>query len=110
MAPSKKLQIIKSRRDFLLSFKGRKVPGRSVSLYLRENGLKTHRLGITAPGKLGNAVVRNRLKRWCREIARQELNEIKTDSGTDFHFLISRPVDEFEEFRRTLVGLLKKAI
>ena len=47
---------------------------RSASLctiFLRPNGLAQSRLGITASTKLGNAVLRNRLKRRVREVFRR---------------------------------------
>ncbi len=46
---------------------------RSASLctiFYRSNGLPQTRLGVTAPVRLGNAVVRNRLKRRLREVFR----------------------------------------
>jgi ribonuclease P protein component len=48
--------------------------GRSTSLcaiFFRPNGLSWTRLGITAPARLGNAVVRNRAKRRLREVFRR---------------------------------------
>lgn len=41
------------------------------TLFLRPNGLPQSRLGITAPTRLGNAVLRNRLKRRVREVFRR---------------------------------------
>lgn len=46
---------------------------RSASLctvFLLSNGLDRSRLGITVPAKVGNAVIRNRIKRRFREIFR----------------------------------------
>jgi len=47
---------------------------RSTSLcaiFFRPNGLSWTRLGVTVPGRVGNAVVRNRAKRRLREIFRR---------------------------------------
>jgi len=52
---------------------------RSVSLctvFYRPNGLAETRLGITAPKRLGTAVVRNRIKRRIREIFRLHRQEL----------------------------------
>ncbi len=57
---------------------------RSASLctvFLLSNGLTHSRLGITVPGKVGKAVVRNRIKRRLREIFR--LNRTAIAPGWD---------------------------
>lgn len=50
---------------------GRRRHGALATLHLRPNGLDASRLGLTASRKVGGAVVRNRLKRWTREIYRR---------------------------------------
>lgn len=42
-----------------------------MTLHLHPNREGTARLGITASRKVGNAVLRHRLKRWAREIFRR---------------------------------------
>ncbi len=57
---------------------------RSASLctvFLLSNGLAHSRLGITVPARVGNAVVRNRIKRRLREIFR--LNRPAIAAGWD---------------------------
>jgi ribonuclease P protein component len=41
------------------------------AIFFRPNGLSRTRLGITAPARLGSAVVRNRAKRRLREVFRR---------------------------------------
>ena len=48
---------------------------RSASLctvFVRPNGLPQSRLGVTTPGRLGKAVLRNRLRRRLREVFRRQ--------------------------------------
>lgn len=51
-------------------------------VYAAENGLPHCRLGLSVSRKVGNAVVRNRWKRVCREAFR--LNQHTLPSGLDF--------------------------
>ncbi|MGD0922896.1 MAG: ribonuclease P protein component [Terriglobia bacterium] len=51
------------------------------TIFFRPNGLSHTRLGITAPTHLGNAVVRNRVKRRLREVFR--LNRTAIPAGWD---------------------------
>jgi len=50
--------------------KGKSAVMPSCVVYIRRNGRKENRLGITAAGKLGKAVVRNKIRRRLREIYR----------------------------------------
>jgi ribonuclease P protein component len=57
---------------------------RSTSLctvFFRSNGLPHSRLGVTVPARVGNAVLRNRLKRRVREVFR--LNRANLPGGWD---------------------------
>jgi ribonuclease P protein component len=46
---------------------GRKLHGRHVLAFAKEQDLPVGRLGITVTKKVGNAVIRNRIKRMLRE-------------------------------------------
>ncbi|MFZ4381612.1 MAG: ribonuclease P protein component, partial [Sandarakinorhabdus sp.] len=63
---------IRLRRDFLAANQGRRVPTAGFVLLVRqrEDGNAAMRAGFTVTKKVGNSVVRNRLKRRLREIVR----------------------------------------
>jgi ribonuclease P protein component len=76
------------RADFLAANSGLRVARAGFVLLTRANEGQGRRLGITVTKKIGNAVVRNRMKRRFRAIAR----ELLPDHGladTD-HVLIGR--------------------
>jgi len=59
------------RRQYLDVYgRGRKIHCRHFVVYVLENGLDHHRLGITVSRKVGKAVVRNKVKRRLREVFR----------------------------------------
>lgn len=47
---------------------GKKIPGRYIIVFVKENKLGRNRFGIVTSKKVGNAVVRNRAKRQLRAI------------------------------------------
>ena len=86
--------VIRKRRDFLAANKGLRVARPGFVLLARPNNLEggdgqgTIRFGITVTKKIGNAVVRNRMKRRFRELLRDEL-PVHGLPGHD-HVLIGR--------------------
>jgi ribonuclease P protein component len=84
------LATISLRRDFLAANAGKRAPMPGFVLLVRdrEDGDPAMRVGFTVTKKVGNAVVRNRMKRRLRALARELLpaNGIR---GAD-HVLIGR--------------------
>lgn len=63
---------LRRRVEYLACYhKGRAVTGPLATLHVLQNPLGQPRLGVTATRKVGNAVVRNRLRRRCREVYRR---------------------------------------
>ena len=61
--------------------RGKTAADSRLALYVRRNGQKEDRLGLTVSTKLGHAVVRNRVRRRLREIYR--LHEGELTGGVD---------------------------
>ena len=77
----------------------------------RGDGDPAKRLGITVTKKIGNAVVRNRMKRRFRALAREILTERGVD-GAD-HILIGRAGGverEFDVMRTNLIKAVGKIV
>jgi len=68
------------RAEFLRVYEtGRKHFARYCVVFFAGNDLPQSRLGVTATKKLGKANVRNRLKRWTREVYRRERGPLQLD-------------------------------
>jgi ribonuclease P protein component len=83
--------ILRRRADFLAANRGFRVPTPGFVLLVRPrgDGDPAIRLGLTVSGKVGGAVVRNRMKRRLRALARELLPQGGV-AGAD-HVLIGRP-------------------
>lgn len=107
---SPKLSVIRKRADFLAANRGVRVARPGFVLLTRPNGSESMRYGITVTKKIGNAVVRNRMKRRFRELLRELLPEYGL-ADTD-HVLIGREGGierDFGRLREELVVALDRA-
>ena len=67
---------ILARRDFLRArSKARKIHSRHLIALVLPSPTGRRRLGLTVSTKVGNAVARNQVKRWLREIYRREKDQ-----------------------------------
>jgi ribonuclease P protein component len=74
---------LRKRAEFLkLSRAGSKVQTANFVVISRSNDKNETRLGITVSGKVGNSVVRNRIKRQIREVFRRR--RVVFPPATDF--------------------------
>jgi len=100
------------RREFLRVYEtGRKLFSRYAVLFLAANDLPHSRIGITATKKIGKANVRNRLKRWTREIYRRQRAPLGLDDQRlDIVVNVKPSAAEasFQSFRDELVRALRR--
>lgn len=82
------IQVLSRRADFLAANRGTRVARPGFVLLTRPNEAGAMRYGITVTRKIGNAVVRNRMKRRFRALLREILPE-QGLAGAD-HVLIGR--------------------
>jgi len=67
------IQVLTKRADFLAANKGLRNARPGFVLLTRPNQGQGMRMGITVTKKVGNAVIRNRMKRRFRELLREAL-------------------------------------
>jgi ribonuclease P protein component len=82
--------VLKKRADFLAANRGKRFarPGFVLLVHDRNDDDPAIRLGITITKKVGNAVIRNRMRRRFRELMREMLAS-EGKPGAD-HILIGR--------------------
>lgn len=100
-------QVLTKRADFLAANKGLRNAKAGFVLLTRPNGGQGVRFGITVTKKIGNAVIRNRMKRRFRELLRDALPE-KGLADHD-HVLIGRAGGVERDFH-TMAGELESAL
>ena len=98
----KAMERLKRRQDFVAAAKGvyAAMPGMVVQARDRKDD-QPSRVGFTCTKKLGNAVVRNRIKRRLREIARLGLDAL-AKPGHDYVLIgrapsFNRPFSDLEQ-------------
>ena len=101
------------RRDFIAANAGRRAPMPGFVLLVRDrqDGDPVMRVGFTVTKKIGNAVVRNRMKRRLRALSRELLPEAGI-RGAD-HVLIGRNGGierDYALLRTELAKALKKVV
>ena len=95
---------LKQNSDFRRVYaRGKSAVSPRVVVYCRKNRQDRNRLGFTVSKKLGNAVVRNRVRRRLREIAR--LNSERMKQGYDL-ILVARTRAIDAEFQKLETDVL----
>ncbi len=100
------------RREFLRVYEtGRKLFSRYTVIFFAGNDLPHSRIGITATKKLGKANVRNRLKRWTREVFRHQREPLALDDNRLDIVVNVKPTAaeaSFADFRDDLSRVLRR--
>lgn len=92
---------------------GKKIyPSHWLVVNVATNQLRETKFGWTLPRYVGSAVIRNRLKRWCREFLRSDARLLTL--GVSANFVFKRKDRDFykklsrDEFQRALFTFFSK--
>ncbi len=106
----KKAYRVKKNSEFQEILKtGKSFANRELVIYYKEKPLQTHfRIGISVGKKIGNAVTRNRIKRYIRQSFIQL--EDKVIPETDIIIIARKPAVDMDckQIKNSLIHLLRK--
>ena len=99
---------VKKEKDFSAIFKeGKSFANRKFVIYRLENNEQHFRVGLSVSKKLGNAVMRNRIKRRIRHILIEHKNQLV--ENVDFVVIARKGVEilDYAEMEKNLLHVLK---
>lgn len=104
----KKKDIVQKNSDFNnIIENNKKFYNKYYSIYYKDNNLNTVRFGISVGKKVGNAVIRNKIKRQLKNIIDKNKNLFK--NNTDYIIIVRRSIlycnfDEKEQYLKELLS------
>ena len=99
---------LKKNKDFQIVFKnGKSRANKYLIMYVLKNSLDRNRIGISVSKKVGNSIVRHRIKRLVKESYR--LHENMFNSGLDIVVIARVGADAigYREIESALLHLMK---
>ncbi|MGD6804620.1 ribonuclease P protein component [Rossellomorea vietnamensis] len=107
----RKEQRVKKNSEFQEVFKkGTSIANRQFVLYrLKKEEQKFFRIGLSVSKKIGNAVVRNQVKRYIRQVFLELKDDVKDQY--DYVIIARKPAADmdFHEIKKSLIHVLKKS-
>ena len=105
----KKYRLIKKTDYNMVYAHGKTVSNRQFVVYFKRNEETEHfRLGLSVSKKIGNAVVRNRMRRLVKEIVRRHKDEIVPHVDMIFIVRIAAVSMDYHQLEKSVLHVLKK--
>jgi len=84
---------IRKRNDFLFLYKkGKRYKGKYFNLIYFSNNWGFSRMAVVVSKKIGNAVKRNKIKRWMRSLFRRNKDLLK--NSLDIIFIVKKEIQD----------------
>lgn len=99
---------LKKNSEFQIVFKnGKSRANKYFVMYVRKNGTSINRIGVSVSKKVGNSVIRHKVKRLVKESYR--LHEDMFNSGLDIVVIARKGADELDFFNteKSILNLFK---
>jgi ribonuclease P protein component len=105
----KKWRITRGKEYGYIYKTGRRITGKYIIVFIKENNLDYNRFGIVTSKKIGNAVTRNRAKRQLREVIRKNMQMIRPGYNLVIiaRFNMKEPI--FDMIEKDFLRIMKKA-
>ncbi|EDL64155.1 ribonuclease P protein component [Bacillus sp. SG-1] len=107
----RKEQRVKKNIEFQEVFKkGTSIANRQFVVYkLHKEDQQYFRIGLSVSKKIGNAVVRNQIKRYIRQVFLELKDEVK--NNYDYVIIARKPAADmdFHEIKKSMIHVLKKS-
>lgn len=106
---NKKLKIRNNREFRKVYDKGKSIANKHLVMFYIKNGLDYNRVGFSTTKKLGNAIIRNRVKRLIKESYR--LNNHELTNGYDIVFLARVRANNasYKDIEKSIINLFKRS-
>lgn len=104
-----KYESLKNNREFRKVYdNGKSLSNKFLVIFYIKNGRSFNRVGFSTTKKLGNAIIRNRVKRLIKEAFRLNSKDMK--DGYDIIFLarIHSTAANYSDIEKSVLNLLKR--
>jgi ribonuclease P protein component len=97
--------LLKSSEFKTILYNGKKINLKLSSIYLLQNNLEYSRIGFIVTKKVGNAPLRNKIKRLWKEAFRLKRGQFKTHVDLVIRFFPNYQLDSLTELEKTISDL-----
>jgi ribonuclease P protein component len=105
----KKWRINKGKEYGYIYKNGKRITGKYIIVFIKENNLDHNRFGIVTSKKIGNAVTRNRAKRQLREVIRKNIQIIRPGYNLVIIARFNMKESSFDLIEKDFLRIMKKA-